>query len=114
MSWVNITTETNNNELKIKNDLKIKNELKIKNDLKIKNELKGYKSSLDENFETFVGSDLFDEVIYSLENCQKYNRPLFAKCSSTEIYNFFKKFIIMEQFEENSETESDGEFIEDY
>ena len=58
MSWVNITTETNNNELKIKNKLKIKNELKIKNDLKIKNELKGYKSSLDEILKHLL------EVIY--------------------------------------------------
>lgn len=112
MSWLTVTKKLKIDNTSIKK--KYKKSKKIKNDDE-KNLIKGYcKPTGEENFDYYEGSELFDLIIDSYDNCRKYNRDLFRNTNSADIYFFLKQFIPMEQFEENSDSESDDDFLEDY
>merc|ERR1712216_571571 len=99
MSWSNIVKKSKNN---VENKDITNNKLKKKHNVLVTNS-DYYKPTPEENFDFFQGGELFDYICDVKHDNEKYNSLLLKHCCAGELYEFFKQFINIEEYDNSSD-----------
>ena len=104
MSWLNIAKNMNKSHKKNILQNKSIEPLKILNQ---------DEENLDKLFELYNGCELFNDLIYIKENCERYTPWLLSEINTNDLYTFIHTFVNIENTMEDKRTHNLGYSSED-